>query len=154
MAVIAVKHNMEMAHRLSQTEGKCQQIHGHSWWVTLEIKGEVDANGILLEFGDVKKKFRTFLDEFFDHRLLLNASDPILSVPGNENVPEWIDRRYPGAQFMDGDPTTEHVAQAIYHWARETWDLGGFEREGGPKYEFRITVWETSVNCAIVGDWE
>jgi 6-pyruvoyl-tetrahydropterin synthase len=109
------------------------------------IRGEVDDNGILLEYGEVKKVFRGFLDTTFDHRLLLNASDSILSMPSDVNVPEWIGAHFPGAQFMQGDPTTENVANAIYSWAMFEFNQS--------KYQFSVTVWETAVNCATVGDF-
>jgi len=66
-----------MAHRLSLLPGKCEQIHGHSWWVELEIIGPVNGEGIIFEFGAVKRVFRSYLDFEYDHHLLLNDSDPI-----------------------------------------------------------------------------
>lgn len=124
---------MEMAHRLSQTPGKCQQVHGHSWWVELEIRGSVDVNGMILEFGDVKRHFRSMIDNVFDHKLLLNRNDPLMAWP-----------KLPGATGFPSDPTTENVAKDIYNWARAFF-AGDFE--------FKVTVWETSVNCATWGDF-
>jgi 6-pyruvoyltetrahydropterin/6-carboxytetrahydropterin synthase len=128
---IKVRHNVEMAHRLSLVEGKCRQIHGHSWWVELEIVGPVDEFGILREFGEVKQAFRHYLDETFDHKLLLNRDDPIVEPP--------VTKRFPGVRLTPGDPTTENVARWIGHWAQ--WHFGG-------QYCYNVVVWETAVNCA------
>lgn len=124
-----------MAHRLSQTPGKCEQIHGHSWWATLCIRGQVDKQGLLagLEFGIVKQQFRAFLDEQYDHHLLLNTNDRDISSG------------LPGVRWMMGEPTTENIARDILLWAQTTFQ--------GTGRQFRIEVWETSVNCAIVGDF-
>lgn len=133
---IRVKHNMEMAHRLSQSPGKCERIHGHSWWVTLSIRDEPDPTGKVLEFGAVKKVFREFLDKFYDHHILLNEDDYI------------IGRTLPGLHTMQGDPTTENIARDILIWAIRVFSGTG---RGGRK--FRVEVWETATNCAIVGDF-
>lgn len=134
MQSITVKHNMEVAHRLSLTPGKCENIHGHSMWVELTLYGEIDpATGRLsgLEFGDVKTKFRKFLDTEFDHRLLLNSEDPLLIASKEIH--------YPGLQETEGDPTTENLALFIASWARMEFHLG-----------CAVKVQETPVNSAAV----
>jgi 6-pyruvoyltetrahydropterin/6-carboxytetrahydropterin synthase len=140
MQSVKVKHNVEMAHRLSQLPGKCEQIHGHSWWVTLEVFGEPDATGVIINFTDMKKAFRGFLDGHYDHRLLLNKQDPLL-----EDVPEPGQTLYPGLQVMKGDPNTENFAELILQWA-----IGLYG--GGNTECIRVEVWETSVNCAT-SEW-
>jgi 6-pyruvoyltetrahydropterin/6-carboxytetrahydropterin synthase len=135
--LIAVKHNIEVAHRLYLTPGKCEHIHGHSMWVTLKLCGAVDPNGILegLEFGDVKKRFRSFLDDNFDHHLLLNKNDPWarnLETGGGRSVGQL-----PGLVTMESDPTTENLARWIGEWA------GGEFR-----LDVMVEVQETRVNSA------
>ncbi len=138
---ISVRHNCEMAHRLYRTSGLCEQIHGHSWDVHLRIYGEVNSNGMLagINFTDLKREFRRFLDTNYDHRVLLNSEDP------------WAQRmelvygsptHLPGLQTMDGDPTTENFAAVIGGWYKHT---AGHLVDG-----IDVTVWETSVNRA---DW-
>lgn len=126
---IKVRHNMEMAHRLYLLQGKCEQIHGHSWWAELELIGEVDDNGIILPFGEVKQVFRHHLDTTFDHHLLLNIDDPV------------VEYSLPGAVTCSGDPTTENVSKWIGEWAEKEFN--------GYADIVRCTVWETSVNCAV-----
>lgn len=135
---IKVRHNVEMAHRLSKLEGKCEQIHGHSWWVELEIKTRQSSRyqEVILEFGFVKAQLREYLDTNYDHRLLLNIQDEWAS----ENVgTEGEYKRLPGLAVMQGDPTTENFAKMIGEWARTTF---------GHTFTYIVTVWETSVNCA------
>jgi 6-pyruvoyltetrahydropterin/6-carboxytetrahydropterin synthase len=130
---IKVKHNVEMAHRLFLTPGKCENIHGHSWWIDLQLFGTVDKNGILagLDFGFVKKLFRGYLDDNFDHRVLLNIAD-VWAAPdltGNGGLP--------GLQTAQGDPTTEWFAEHVGLWATGTFQLPTV-----------VDVWETRVNNA------
>ena len=131
MQSIKVRHHIEVAHRLYLLPGTCQNIHGHSMWVTMELFGEVDSKGILegLDFSSVKQTFRKHLDTTFDHRLLLNEVDPII-----------IGHSLPGQRLTPGDPTTENIARWVGHWAIDTWQP--FVNH------IVIEVQETSVNFA------
>jgi 6-pyruvoyltetrahydropterin/6-carboxytetrahydropterin synthase len=144
--LIEVRHNIEVAHRLYQTPGKCENIHGHSMWVTLKLCGAVDKNGILegLEFGEVKRKFRSFLDEAFDHHLLLNEEDPwahglYANDINYDGAPleksDW--RQLPGLMTTPDDPTTENLARWIGEWAEAEFRL-----------DVNVHVRETHVNAA------
>lgn len=128
-ATLQVRHNIEVAHRLTQLPGKCEAIHGHSMWVELDLHGELDTRGLLLglDFGAVKKAFRGFLDDTFDHHLLLNVNDRL------------ADLDLPGAVYMAADPTTENIAQWVADWSAQTWPYV----PGG-----RVVVRETHVNAA------
>lgn len=138
MSFIQVRHNIEVAHRLYLTEGKCEAIHGHSMWVELRLSGHVNSNGLLsgLEFGHVKKLFREYLDTNYDHRLLLNKADPFAQKlhtysSGDSGV------ELPGLRPFEGDPTTENIAREIARWATKM-----FSTSAG------VMVHETSVNGA------
>jgi 6-pyruvoyltetrahydropterin/6-carboxytetrahydropterin synthase len=143
-----VKHNIEMAHRLSLLPGKCQQIHGHSWWVTLEIVGRVDPDTkILLDFAMVKAKFREYLDSQYDHRLLLNVNDDVIRSKLLDDGSYHIEHRLPGLQIINGDPTTELLAEVIGLWANGTFNVDPQGRNVLNRV-INVEVWETSVNCA------
>ncbi len=138
---IKVKHNIEMAHRLLMTPSKCENIHGHSWWITLELFGTVNKRGLLggLEFGLVKSTFRAYLDSNFDHRVLLNIDDPWAQPwnPIGTYADEDGSQTLPGLQTSQGDPTTEWLAEHVGLWA--------YSHYGD---SITVEVWETSVNCS------
>jgi 6-pyruvoyl-tetrahydropterin synthase len=146
---LGVKHNIEVAHRLSLLPGKCENIHGHSMMVTLEFKGgQLDGNGIYegLNFSDVKKSFRNHLDATYDHRLLLNEQDDFAKYVLINPVDgvKWEEQPWtslPGLQVMPGDPTTENIAKWIQEWAHQQF---GYDKM------IAVTVWETMVNMASV----
>jgi len=162
MTTIAVKHNIEVAHRLFELPGKCEQIHGHSMWVTMELQGRLNDKGILggIEYGALKKVFRGHLDETYDHRLLLNVADPYARPiymfdvddfePGERvNVDEGSKQYLPGLQATMGDPTTENLAKWIAHDMYEEMVANDLIT-AMPRniYSIDVTVWETSVNMA------
>lgn len=138
MSFIEVRHNIEVAHRLYNMKGKCEAIHGHSMWVELKLHGIVDSMGTLdgLEFGEVKKLFRGYLDETYDHRLLLNQADPWATLLGLDLDGKQL-HNLPGLQTVVGDPTTENIARWIAKWAHTV-----FEKS------VDVTVRETTVNAA------
>jgi 6-pyruvoyltetrahydropterin/6-carboxytetrahydropterin synthase len=140
---ITVKHNMEVSHRLSKLPGKCQNIHGHSMWVEMRLMGQVDDRGLLegLDFGTVKGLFRGYLDETYDHHLLLNESDPLLTMLGTNDYEAF----YPGLVECGDDPTTEHLALWICHWASDV-----FTSVAG----IHVEVNETHVNQAAYTYWK
>lgn len=131
---IKLTHNMEIAHRLFLMPGKCQQIHGHSMKVDLTLHGHPDVNGVFegLDFSDVKKTFREYIDTEYDHKLLLNKDDPWAQPLGlnmhiadvsNDKATGAIER-LPGLVICDGDPTTENLAMWIARWAHNATGLG------------------------------
>lgn len=133
MSVIAVKHNMEVAHRLSLTPGKCENIHGHSMWVTLYLRGAVDDKGMLegIDYGPLKRRFRSYLDGTYDHRVVLHEEDPWAMFKDAQGI------TMPGLLTLPVDPTTENLAMII----------GQDMAEVIPEV-FKCEVWETSVNMA------
>jgi 6-pyruvoyltetrahydropterin/6-carboxytetrahydropterin synthase len=149
VSYIQIRHNIEVAHRLSLLEGKCQNIHGHSMWVDLKLYGAVDETGILegIDFGTAKHFFRDYLDTTYDHRLLLNENDPWAHPAiktewrndgaGHGNFTVGEPTRLPGLSTFPGDPTTENLARWIAEWAVKTYGLPA-----------QVKVAETSVNFA------
>ena len=114
-------------------EGKCQAIHGHSMKVTIYLSGDLDENGILegLDFGTIKKEFRQFIDDRFDHHLVLNVEDPAV---------ELLEGIVPGVTTVPGDPTTENLAMWIYNSCESAY-LWGDYLEG-------VEIQETGTNGA------
>lgn len=139
--LIAVKHNIEVAHRLFLLPGKCENIHGHSMWITLYLKGELNARGILegIDFGFLKKEFRKYLDDNFDHHVVLNSLDPwAQEVAQYDTVTGKVAMmNLPGLTTIHGDPSTENIAMLVGEMMQR-------------KFEFvsAVEVWETSVNMA------
>jgi 6-pyruvoyl tetrahydropterin synthase/QueD family protein len=133
--VIRVRHNIEMAHRLSLTPGKCENIHGHTWWCTMSLLGDVDETGKVLEFGKVKEEFRSYLDRNYDHRLLLYDRDELMTNTLHPSL------HYPGLRMTMFDPTTENVANEIFEWATQLFQL----------QQVHIELQETPTNWATMG---
>lgn len=78
-SAITVSHNFETGHRLPHLSGKCENLHGHSWWAEVTVATPVDTE-VVVEFGTFKKALRGWIDTHLDHGLMLGAADPLLDV--------------------------------------------------------------------------
>ena len=79
------------AHRLENFNGKCESLHGHNWKVEVFLGGkDLDAAGLLMDFGVVKARTKEVLEEI-DHKYL------------NEL-----------AAFQDRNPSSENLACYLY----------------------------------------
>ena len=53
---------------------------GDSLLADAELVGDLDAQGMVLDFGDVKKQLKRAIDEHFDHKLLVPYRHPGLQI--------------------------------------------------------------------------
>ena len=71
---IAKEFRWEMGHRLPEHFGKCKNIHGHSYKMIVELSGEVNAEGMVLDFYDLKKIVNPIVEKL-DHSFLVYSGD-------------------------------------------------------------------------------
>lgn len=79
---ISIVKNFSSAHFLLGHE-KCGSIHGHNWKVKVEVEGEVEEHGWVIDFTLLKNITEELLDKF-DHKILLPNS--ITYNYNNENL--------------------------------------------------------------------
>lgn len=65
----------QMAHRLPYHDAGCENIHGHSYKMILNLEGEVNEKGMLIDFYDIAKIVDPFLMGKLDHAMVCNSSD-------------------------------------------------------------------------------
>ena len=71
---IAKEFSWEMGHRLPFHKGKCKNLHGHSYQCMIELTGDVDENGIVLDYYDLKKTVEPVFEEL-DHAFMVWDGD-------------------------------------------------------------------------------
>lgn len=77
---ITRKHEIHCGHRVVNHEGKCKNLHGHSYVFHLTCKSvELDNIGRVIDFSVIKDLVCTWLDDNWDHKLILWEEDPWLS---------------------------------------------------------------------------
>jgi 6-pyruvoyl-tetrahydropterin synthase len=87
---------------------------GESWLCDLELAGEPDAQGMLLDFGEVKRSVKRLIDDRFDHTLIVPRRHPGLAL---EVAPEQAALTFPyagGLQIVHvGPPAATCLVDAV-----------------------------------------
>ncbi|CAL4324730.1 6-carboxy-5,6,7,8-tetrahydropterin synthase [Buchnera aphidicola (Protaphis terricola)] len=91
----------EAAHFLPNLpkEHKCSRLHGHSFYVRLEIEGKINENlGWIIDYKDIKLIFEPIYNQL-DHHFLNNIHG--LENPTSEVLAKWIwDRLKPKLSML------------------------------------------------------
>ncbi|WP_309030777.1 6-pyruvoyl trahydropterin synthase family protein [Streptomyces alfalfae] len=133
---VTVRHNFETGHRLPHLPGKCQSLHGHSWWAEVTVEADEMAAGLVVEFGPLKKALREWIDTNLDHGVMLGPDDPLVPVLRAATTKVHV---------VEGWPTVENVAAMLATVA--TTALNTLVRAPGARVA-RVHVQETHVNAA------
>ncbi|MCX7821047.1 MAG: 6-carboxytetrahydropterin synthase QueD [Brevinematales bacterium] len=90
---ISKEFKFDSAHQLVEYNGKCENLHGHTYKLRVTLKGEVDEkSGMIIDFTILKKIVNENIIERLDHTYLNN----IVKQPTAENIVRWIwDELYP-----------------------------------------------------------
>lgn len=57
----------EASHQLTWHHGKCANLHGHSYGLSVTVTGTVNADGIVVDFADLKAAVFTYVLDYYDH---------------------------------------------------------------------------------------
>jgi 6-pyruvoyltetrahydropterin/6-carboxytetrahydropterin synthase len=111
-------------HRLLNYDGKCRHLHGHNGRAEIVMEGkELDSRGMVVDFADIKKSIRTWIEAELDHRMLLHEDDPALDFLREQQEPVFL---------LPHNPTAENIARLIFEYAHS---------QGYPVIE--VSLWET-----------
>lgn len=99
----------ETAHALWGYDGKCKNIHGHSYKLYVTVKGiPVDdisdvKNGMVMDFGDLKAIVNSLIIKPLDHGVVLNEKS------GHKDLGERLIAEGHKVLFTDYQPTCENM---------------------------------------------
>ncbi|GAK41151.1 6-carboxytetrahydropterin synthase QueD [Paenibacillus urinalis] len=86
--LVSKEFTFDAAHHLHCYEGKCKNLHGHTYKVVFGISGIPGETGITVDFGDVKEIWKTQIEGYLDHQYL-NETLPAMNTTA-ENMVVWI----------------------------------------------------------------
>lgn len=104
---ITKQFTFEAGHALHGYDGKCKNLHGHSYKLSVTVAGTpiADSNdvkyGMVIDFGDLKKIVNEEIVDVFDHATIFNKNTPHLEL-----AQELKDRGH-HVILTDYQPTTE-----------------------------------------------
>jgi 6-pyruvoyltetrahydropterin/6-carboxytetrahydropterin synthase len=110
--------SFDAAHQLPLHDGKCRNLHGHTYRVEVTVNGplidEGRKSGMIIDFGDLTAIWKDWIEPQVDHQFL------------NDTLP------------------VEHTtAEMIAGWMLEQ-----FRKQLGPYPGITVTVWEQPTSWA------
>lgn len=99
-------HDFSAGHRVANHESKCAHLHGHNYRVHFTIASpELDIVGRVMDFSVIKELLCQWLEDEWDHKMLLWEHDQIL-YDLQRIVPQDI-------VVVPFNPTAENMAQYL-----------------------------------------
>jgi len=119
--ILKKRFHISIGHRLSKHKKLCKNIHGHNITVEVELSSTIlNENDMIIDFSDVKKIMNKLLDAF-DHALLLNKFDELITYDRNtdRDIDKIIYDRGTNVDnfkiiYFDGDPTAENLSKYFF----------------------------------------
>jgi 6-pyruvoyltetrahydropterin/6-carboxytetrahydropterin synthase len=116
-------------HRLLNHEGVCRHLHGHNAMVEIDIAAQtLDARDMVVDFADIKRALKTWIDRELDHKMILRHDDPMVELLRAHGEPVYT---------IESNPTAERLARLICETATSL----GFKVSA-------VRFWETPGSCA------
>ncbi len=86
--LVSKEFTFDAAHHLHCYEGKCKNLHGHTYKVVFGISGYPNEIGIVIDFGDIKRIWKEQIEVYLDHRYLNETLPPMNTTA--ENMVVWL----------------------------------------------------------------
>lgn len=104
---ITKQFSFETGHALHGYDGKCKNIHGHSYRLDVTVIGKPLADksnpkcGMVIDFSDLKKIAKDEIVDVFDHATVFNKNTPHLELA------MMLKSKGHNVLLVDYQPTTE-----------------------------------------------
>lgn len=103
----------DAGHRIPDHKSQCRHLHGHRYAIEITLSGEVidkagdAANGMVMDFSEVKSLAMTHVVNAWDHAFLAYAGDKTVvdmlnAIPGHKTV------------ILDCVPTAENLVRVAF----------------------------------------
>lgn len=117
MITIVRKLDIEAGHRLQKHESKCHNAHGHHYIFDIKCainhhvrRAELDDVGRVVDFSVVKELVGGWLDENWDHGMIIEKGDPIETLLRTHHQKLFL---------LDSPPSAENLARHLYGVANQ-----------------------------------
>lgn len=117
---VTKQFTFEAAHALDNYDGKCCDIHGHSYHLEITVIGQPKSNtelsdcGMVIDFSEVKMLLKSEVLPLFDHRLILRKDSRFAGIEvKNQRV-----------RYVDYQPTCENMLLDIVQLIKDKFPAG------------------------------
>lgn len=103
MTTVERYHDISMGHRVVGHENKCKHLHGHNYRIHFTCTAEtLDSLGRVIDFGVIKQRLCEWLEEHWDHKMMIWEQDPLLDALSQIAPDDLV--------IVPFNPTAEHMA--------------------------------------------
>lgn len=106
---ITKQFSFETGHALYGYDGKCKNVHGHSYKLSVTVTGTPISDtshvklGMVIDFGDLKKIVNDEIVDRFDHATVFNKNTPHVELA------KELETRGHNVILVDYQPTSEQM---------------------------------------------
>lgn len=106
---ITKQFSFETGHALYGYDGKCKNVHGHSYKLSVTVTGSPISDtshvklGMVIDFGDLKKIVNDEIVDRFDHATVFNKNTPHVELARE------LETRGHNVILVDYQPTSEQM---------------------------------------------
>lgn len=94
----------DAGHRIIGHQNKCQFLHGHRYILEVTAAAKnTNKLGMIVDFGEIKLFAKKWIDDNFDHSLILHQDDKEIG----EKIASWTGQKI---YYMQNNPTAENIA--------------------------------------------
>lgn len=99
----------ESAHALAGYDGKCREIHGHSYRLFVTVAGtpsereDDPKRGMVMDFGDLKRIVGSEIVDRLDHSFVMRRT------PESERIASTLGGEFRNVILVDYQPTCENM---------------------------------------------
>ena len=114
MIVCTRRIEWDAMHRIPLHESKCKAFHGHRYAAEITcVADQLDNLGRVIDFGVIKSKVGTWIDEHWDHTAILmkGDDDPAIQILAQSNAAHGRP-----VYWLDQHPTAENKRVARWWW--------------------------------------
>lgn len=141
MLKVAKEFSFDMAHLLDGHDGKCKNLHGHTYKLQVIVSGETENNGakkgMVIDFADLKRAVNELIISPMDHAFIYDQSSE-----RETKIAQLLQQLNSKTFALPVRSTAENLAQFIFQRLQEN---VGFHLHS-------IRLWETPTSFAEYGE--
>ena len=131
MTIVTKTVRFDAAHILTNHQGLCKNLHGHTYRVDIAV-ADTSPGDMVIDFKDLKKLAASIICERFDHAFIYNTASP-----GECEIAEVVQRHGMRTVALPFRSTAENLAKLFFEGLEP--HLAGLRS---------VKVWETQDSSA------
>ena len=133
MTTVTKTVKFDAAHILTNHQGLCKNLHGHTYRVDVSVAQADGAGGdMVIDFKDLKRIASEVVCERFDHAFIYNTESP-----GESEIAAVVEKNGMRVVPIPFRSTAENLAKLFFDELKVR--IPGL---------FSVKVWETAASCA------